>query len=384
MRALAPFVAGIVLTACGSGPSEPPPGTPGQDHELILPAQLASSQDLIVYADLDGDHAAGLNELDYGLADGFPTQVTLSAESGYVLGEGCQIRLGAVIWKSITEVQGTAATLSLDKGALAVDLLEEGEVSALLEGEITDLHCTFGDGPAVTSIPLKHRIALHVHRVAGYEVEQFHQRLTDCWDSVILPSGAPLWAPTASPLDTAGQRFEAANAPAPVAITLQSDGHLTQGDAGKLSATAGTVSISLDTTLPVRGLSSFAVVDADALTSVEAALHLRKAAAKGSVSERIEEGMSYAIFFPDQSNEVGIQVEAATTAGGKLCANVPGAWFSATSATPEQCAASAVGTDDEYGNFTSVAAVRSPGECGLEVTIPGTSHRWTTKFSTTF
>jgi len=45
--------------------------------------------------------------------------------------------------------------------------------------------------------------------------------------------------------------------------------------------------------------------------------------------------------------------------------------------------ASAEGTEALSSSFVSVAAVRSPGECRLEVRIPGTSHRWTTRFSTT-
>jgi hypothetical protein len=104
---------------------------------------------------------------------------------------------------------------------------------------------------------------------------------------------------------------------------------------------------------------------------------------KGDISELIAEGMSYEIFFPELRNEVGIQADSAMTDRGKLCANVPGAWFSSTSATPAQCSTSAEGPEAFPESFVSVAAVGSPGECRLEVTIPGTSHRWTTKFSTT-
>jgi hypothetical protein len=383
MRTLALFVAGIVLTACGAGPGEPPPEAPGLAHELTLPAKLASSHEVTLYSHLDDGQATELTEVSYGLTDGYPTRVTLSARDGYVLSQGCELRLGAVVWQSIVEVQGTAAKLDLDKGTLALDLREEGDVSVLLEGEITEQHCTSGDGPAVTSIPLKHRVVLHVHRVAGFVVEQFHQQLADCWDSMVLPSGATLWAPAASPLDAEGQRFEAANAPTPVAITLRSDGALTPVGEAQLSAEAGTVSVLVDTMLPVQGLRSFDVVGPDALTAVEAALYLRKAASKGDISERIEEGMSYEIFFPELSNEVEIHVDSAMTARGKLCANIPAAWFSSTSATPEQCEASAEGTEAVSSSFVSVAAVRSPGECRLEVTLPGTSQRWTTKFSTT-
>lgn len=387
MRTLALFVAGIVLTACGAGPGptigDPPPEAPGLAHELKLPAQHASSQEVTVYAELDGDLATELTELSYALADGYPSQVTLSAKDGFVVTQGCSIRLGAVVWKSLAEVQGSAAKLELDAGTLAIELREEGDVSALLEGEITEQHCTSEDGKVVTSIQLEHRVVLHVRPIAGFVVEQFHQQLGDCQDSVVLPSGAPLWAPTASPLDAAEQRFEAANAPAPVAITLRADGALTQLADGHLSAEAGTVAVSLDTPLPVHGLRSFEVVGPEALTSVQAALYLRKAAAKGNISERIEEGMSYKLFFPEQSNEVEIEVDSAMTSRGELCANIPADWFSATSSTPEQCIASAEGSESDATSFVSVAAVRSPGECALEVTIPGTSQRWTTKFSTT-
>lgn len=385
MRTLATFLAAIVLTACGAEPgTDPgdPPGAKAKDHELKLPARHEAAGEVIVYAELQGATATHQTALHYALGDGYPDQVTLAPQHGFVVSQGCQIVLGAVVWQSIAEVQGTAAKVALGDGKLSVDLLDEGEVSVLLQGEITGQHCTSDGGPLVGSIPLQHRVVIQAHRVAGFVVEQLYQQLSGCPGAVVLPSGAPLWAPTASPLAAGGLRFEAANAPAPVAITLRSRGVLTPLDDGDLSAEAGTVSVSLDTKLPVEGLQSFEVVGPEALTAVEAALTLRKAAAKGSVSEPIEEGMSYDLFFPEEPNEVVVRVSAAETALGALCANVPGSWFSSASSTPEQCAAS-VGVTDPYSADVPVASVRAPGECRLEVTIPRTHHAWATRFTTT-
>lgn len=383
MRALASFVAIIALTACGTAPGSPGPGEPSSGHTLTLPAEHTSAREIIVYADREGDGATEETELDYALGDDYPARVTLSPKEGYVLGKGCKTQLGAVLWKSVTKVEGTAAKLSLDQGVLALDLQEEGEVSAILEGEMVNQHCTSAGGVVVTTVPLTHRMVLRIHRIGGFAVEMFHQTLASCWDAVVLPAGAPLWAPKASPIDRMGQRFEAENAPAPVAITLESEGALTLDATGRLSAEPGTASVSLDTTLPVEGLRSFVVVASDALTDVQATLYLRKAAAKGSISEIIEEGETYSIFFPDMSNGVELHVDAAMTDRGRLCDNVPASWFATTSATPDQCLAGA-GADDEWSSFVSVASIRAPGECRLEVTIPRTSQTWATRFSITF
>lgn len=142
------------------------------------------------------------------------------------------------------------------------------------------------------------------------------------------------------------------------------------------------MAITVDTALPVLGLRTFTVVDPAALTSVQVALYLNKAVTKGVVVERITEGMAHRLFFPEQKNSVELRVEAAMTAQGKLCTQVPGAWFAVTSATPAQCPAR---TPDPAELFTPipVATIGALGGCRLDVTIPGTSWRWTTQFSTT-
>ena len=391
MRTLASLVTVIALTACdappASGPTDPQRDDPSEvlsgAHELTLPVTYASSHEVIVYAELDGDQATDLTELSYGLADGYPRQVEINPKDGFILDNACQLEPGIVVWRSIVDVQGTAASVELIGGALAARLREEGTVTALLEGEIAAQHCTFGDEPSVTTVPLQHRVVLQVHQVEGFVVEQLHQVLADCWESMVLPSDALLRAPTAKPLDGAGQPFEPLNAPTPVTITLRSDGALTPADqAGQFWAEPGEVSVSVDTTLPVHGLRSFDVVGPDALTSVDAALYLQKAASKGSVVERIEDGMSYRVFFPELRNTVEVQVESAMTTHGKLCANVPGTWFASSSATPEQCAADP-GSPEEFSSAIPIATIVSDGECRLQVTIPGTSHEWNTQFKTT-
>lgn len=371
-----------------TGPTDAQPGSttmlapePVPVHTLTFPAVLADSHELLTYADLDGDRASARAELAYGLHPDYPDLVTLLPGVGMVLAPECQAQQGELVWHSLAEVEGNAAGLELRAGALAIELREEGTVSALLHGELRGQDCGL---PGVTTVvPLAHRIVLQVDRVVGFKVEQFHQQLGDCHDRVVLPADATLWAPTARALDDHDTALELINAPTPVGITLRSPGALEAGpDAWSLIAEPGLVAIDVATTLPVRGLASFTVVGPEALTSVDAALHLQRAANKGSISEPIEPGMSYPLFFPDQRNTVELHVDAATTELGKLCADPPAGWFVSTSTTPDRCTAPAA-SDDEWTGFISVARVVTTGECRLAVELPGTTHRWETWFRTT-
>ncbi|MDI1451165.1 hypothetical protein [Polyangium sp. 6x1] len=386
MRALAPLVFGLGLVACADGPApdsaDPSPGPAAPVHTLTLPARYASSSDVVAYAEVANGQANEETELIYGLGDDYPREVKLVAKDGFVLSSGCQINPGPVVWQSIVDVQGTAAAVELVGGALAVELREEGTVTVLLAGEIKGQHCPSEDGSIATVLPLQHRLVLHVKPVVGFVVEQFHQKLADCWDTMVLPSGAPLWAPTARPLDATGKPFSPVNAPAPVALTLQSNGDLTPGPGSTyLTAGPGTVTVSADTMLPVQGMQAFEVVGPDAVTSVDASFYLRKVALKGDVSEPIEEGASYTLFLPEESNGVDLHVEEAMTTHGKLCENVPGAWFASASTTPTQCEANVGVVDSFASSIIPVAAIGDAGECRLSVTIPGTTQRWTTRFS---
>jgi hypothetical protein len=382
MRAFASSTILFALVACEAvDPQGGAPLDPAATYELTLPARHASSHEVQVFAELDGERAVERTELSFGLAEGYPRRVELVPASGLVLGPACLTSPGAVVWRSIGDVQGAAAGLELDGGALVVELQEEGTVTALLEGVIADQQCSFGDEAEVA---LRHEVVLRVHRVTGYVVEQIHQGVADCDQSVVLPADAPLHAPTARPLDAEGLPFAALNAPEPVSITLRSDAALTQhGEGAALWAEPGAVSVSVDTTLPVRGLESFVVVGPDSLTAVEAALYLRKAAAKGSVTERIADGAAYRLFFPESVNKVDVQVDSAMTSHGRLCAEVPAAWFASSSATPGRCEADAGSPDKLAGAGIPVATIVDVGECRLEVTIPGTSHAWATYFTTT-
>ncbi|WAS96567.1 hypothetical protein [Nannocystis punicea] len=402
MRTATSLVIGLVLAACDpgagpepttdpTGPTDPTDSRPGSTtslapgldpvHTLTFPAVLAASHELLTYADLDGEQASARTELAYGLHPDYPDLVTLLPGVGIVLAPECQAQQGELVWHSLAEVEGSAARLELRAGALAIELREAGTVSALLHGELRGQDCAL---PGVTTVvPLAHRIVLQVDRVAGFMVEQFHQQLGDCRDRVVLPADAPLWAPTARALADDDTVFEPINAPTPVGITLRSPGALTAGpDPWSLTAEPGLVAIDVATTLPVRGLASFTVVGPEALTSVDAALHLRRAAGKGTLSEPIEPGTSYALFFPDQRNTVELHVDAATTELGKLCENPPTAWFASTSPTPAVCTAPAA-SDDEPTSFIPVARVVTTGECRLAVELPGTTHRWATWFRTT-
>ncbi|MBL8971486.1 MAG: hypothetical protein JNK56_12935 [Myxococcales bacterium] len=401
MRTHPSLVLALVLAACDPGPGpdlgdEPDapdapdapdtsaPRAPGGAplHTLELPAVLAASHELLLYTDLDGDHASVATELHYGLHASYPRAVTVLPGTGLILAPECQPRPGDVVWHTLTELDGDAAGLTLAAGALAVDLRAEGTVTALLTGELQGQSCTLPGG-LVTTVPLAQRIVLRVDQVAGFTVEQFHQQLGDCPDRVVLPADAPLWAPTARPFNARAELFAPINAPTPVGITLRSPGALTAGaDPWQLIAQPGVVTIAVDTTLPVRGLGSFTVIGPDALTSVAAALYLKTSASKGTVSEPIADGGSYPLFFPDQPNTVELHVDAATSELGKLCANLPAAWFAVSTTTPARCDAPAA-SDDPLTSFIPIARIRAPGECRLAVQIPGTTHRWTTHFRTT-
>lgn len=402
MRTFASLLATLALTACdptpvadpGAGPDdppidvppadEPPPDEPPTTHELTLPAKYVAAHEAFLYAEIDGDHAVAETELIYALADNYPSRITLTAEGGYLLASECSSDPGPVVWRSISDIKGDAATLELIDGAVTIDLRAEGNVSFLLTGDITEQTCTLADVP-VTSVPLQHRVTLAVHRPAGFAIETFHQLLKDCPDTVVLPAGVPLWAPVARPLDARFKPFAAQNAPAPIAITLRSDGHITaDAESVYLTAEPGSVELSFATTLPVRGLQAFTVIGPAALSSVDATLYLQKSAAKGTVLEPITDGSSYSLFFPDQPNTVDIRVHTADTTHGDLCAHIPATWFTSASATPEQCTATAGDPDEtEATDLIQLATIRSPGECRLEVSIPGTEFTWSTNFTTT-
>jgi hypothetical protein len=385
MRTCPWFLMLVLLSACWPSPSSSidPSMVADGGHTLSWPAQYASAYDFMVYAKRDGQRVTAETELSYGLADGYPAQGTLGTAGGYVLGSGCNNSFGEVVWQSLVDVQGRAALVELVGDRVSVSLRAEGTVTAVLQGEITKVNCNVAGGPLVTAIPLQHRIVLHVHRVAGFRVDQFHQQLYSCGDSVVLPTATWLWAPAVQALNAVGQRFDPVNAPTPASMTLRSAAALTSGaDRGRLMADAGVVSIAVDTSLPVQGLRSFQVVGAETLTSVQAGLYLRTTANKGEVSAPIEEGRSYRVYFPDRPSSVDIRIEEATTTQGKLCANLPAAWLVSTSATPQQCAAAAASADPTPANPLPVATLLALGTCQMEVTIPGTNLRWPTTFNT--
>lgn len=351
MRASAPLMLVTVLSACGllGEPSD----APVSGHQLTLPIRYASSHELTIYHRVQPDLPIGVTELSYGLFDGYPQNVTIAAK-GMALTPECKARLGSVVWSKLVDVKGTAARLSLSAGRIEVELLSEGSVSAILEGDITEQECAPPDKPVMSSIKLFHRVVLQVDRVAGFFVDQPNQQLNDCQDQLVLPSRVPLRAPVAHPVNAAGRRFDPRNAPSAAAIVLRSTGAWTAADPGELMAEPGMVSVSVETQLPVQGLRSFRIVGPESLTSAPATLYLERALAKGSVRERIQEGTSYKLLFPEQRNSVTVEVSPAMTAFGRLCANLPGTWFAATSSTPEQCAPRATSTPstDDAATFS--------------------------------
>lgn len=364
------FALALVLISCA--PPLPSPEPTPRPTELVIPAEQATDLPLQMYFRTNGEFETSI---DYALGDGYPTSLTITPSSSVYVIQGCSVPKGTATWTGISNLQGSGATLSLANGALSVTLLSEGTITATLEGQATGINCN-----GTTSLALRHALTLRVRRVTGFVVDQLHQRWPGCEQHVVIPAGVQAWIPQAHPLDTNGQRFEAANAPKPVAITLRSTGELSRAaESWELTASAGHVELSFDTTKPVDGLEFFEVVNADALTQVDGRLVLRKAAAKGSVIESLTDGESYLLWYPEQDNLVDLQVDDATTSAGKLCMPIPVAWLSATSATPARCGPTG---GEQYGAGLPVAKILSLGECKLEVTIPNTSHRWATSFTT--
>jgi hypothetical protein len=357
----------LVLSSCAP-PAPPEP----KSTELVIPVEHTSDLPLQMYARANGEWET---TLDYALGDGYPTELTLTPPSSVYVIQGCSAPQGTATWTGLSGVQGGGASLAFRGGVVSVILLGEGTVTATLEGQVTGIDCN-----SVTTLSLRHTITLRVRRISGFVVDQLHQRWPGCEQSVVIPAGVEAWIPQAHPLDSNGQRFEAANAPKPVAITLRSNGGLAhEAQSFELTAEAGHVELSFDTSKPVAGLTSFEVVGPDALTRVDAKLVLRKAAAKGSVTEDLTDGQSYLLWYPEQENLVDLQVNDAVTSLGKLCMPIPGAWLSASSSTPGQCGPA---SGEMYGGGVPVAKISSLGECRLEVTIPQTSHRWATSFTT--
>ncbi|MDP3571780.1 MAG: hypothetical protein Q8S42_14215 [Archangium sp.] len=372
------LVACLTLAACGAPLPPVPPGP--VEPELVFPAEYAASTEVIAYAEFDAGQASELTEVTYALGDEYPRDVVLQPTGGYAMGAGCRFDYGSLTWTSLVSVEGTAATVSLEAGRLHVGLVAEGTVSVLLSGAVDTQSCTALAGSALTTVPLQHRLTLRVHRAVSVLVDQLHQRWPECETQVVLPANSALWVPRAHLVNAAGQQFSAANAPTPLEVTLRSKGTLTLSGR-EVMAAPGQVSISVNTSLPVRGLSSFEVVGPETVNSVQAELFLRKAASKGNVSEPLVDDRSYLLWNPEEFNSVDVRVSAVQTSQGRLCAPVPAEWFQAVSSTPAQCAPLSEG--ERSGADVPVAKVLSAGECRVEITMPGTSQRWTTRFTTT-
>ncbi len=387
MRPLASLVS-LALVACAADPatdsaappaSAPPTTTsppPATVHEVTVPAQTTTSHDGdTLFGSVVDQRLLVSNELTYALGDDYPRKVTVAAPR-VCLGKACT-PVYWPRWTAITHQEGDAAKVDLDvaTGRLTLELLAEGTVTLLVEGTVT--------GEAATTSRLE--LVLHVTRVAGFVIEQRDQLTYACPDTLVLPADAPWDAPTVSCLDAADEPFYAANAPVPAAVTVRSEGTLALAGAGQLAAAAGRVTLAIDTALPVRGLRSFEVVGPETVTSAQTSFYLNRAietmGSSGSQWAPIVEGTSYPIPVPGRRNTVAMMPGVATTTRGPLCAPIPIRWFASSTSTPEQCAArGSLGALDGEDTFT-IGTVLAPGECQLAVTIPGTSQRWTTRFT---
>jgi hypothetical protein len=366
---------------CRVAPTDPGTATPSE-HTLVVPAEHPTTTAIEGLVTFTGDRLNQKTELVYGLAEGYPRQVTITLGKSYVVKSGCQERFAQGSWTAITGRTGTAATVALVDGALTVELQEEGDGMVLVAGEIPGLPCG-PEGEPGPAVVFEHLVELHVKRVAGLRLTHSTTGASACTDVLVLPSEHRLWLPQVLALDGAGQPFWPVNAKVPATLTLHSDGELAVGpEPWSFVAAAGAVAVEVDSSLSVEGLQRFDVVGPEALTSVQAELYLRRAVAKGDHSQIIENGKSYPVWFPDRSNGVDLRVETAMTTHGELCAKVPRGWFTVTSATPEQCAVK-IEEDDAYAQGVTLATLQSLGECRLDVTVPGAPQRWTTSFHTT-
>ncbi len=365
----------LTLVACGApAPTEP------VEPELVFPAEHAASTEVIAYAEFDAGQASEETEMSLALGEEYPRELVVRPSKGYALGAGCGTDLGNLTWASLTSVEGDAAVVALESGELKVSIQKEGTVSLLLAGAVDQQDCPAADGTRLTTVPLQHRLTMRVHRAVSVLVEQQHQRWPECETNVVLPSNTLFWAPRVLLVNAGGQQFSAANAPTPNGLTLRSSGVITT-EGSQARAEPGHVSISVNTSLPVHGLLSFEVVGPESVTSVQAELYLRKAASKGNVSEPLVDDRSYLIWNPGQLNSVDLRVGEVQTSQGRLCAPVPNTWFQAVSATPAQCGP--FSDDERWGADVAVAKILGAGECRLEISLPGTTQRWTTRFKTT-
>lgn len=382
--------AAVLLTvafasACG-GPAvvpsvKPEPGP--RVSELAYPARTATHVHTDVYARLEGTQAVHETEVSYALGEGYPAHLTLSPTGiVYIAWPGCSSMTPTVAgWTSLGQVTGDAATLTLTEGLLTVDLLREGTVTAVLEGEVTGPGCKV-DGVLVTTLALRHRLTVRVRRIHGLQLEHPSRYWPGCdTGTMTVVTGAELAAPTAHPVDFEGALFAAANAPQPVALTLRaSEGLIATTMSHWRYLGTGRVTIEAATPLPLTGVRAFEVVGRDALTRVDAALYLSRTASKGGVSTLIEEGASYRLFFPDEPNTVSLLTDQVTTTAGPLCGWIPGDWYAAATETPAQCAVRAAEPDALSGGMIGIVGA---GECRMSVTIPGTAFAWRAAFSTT-
>ncbi len=377
----------LTLVACGPLP-EPGPAPVAAATvdasvpfvEVVFPARVETRLQATVYAQLDGGTAIVSTQRDFALDEQYPTSVVLEPTGGTVV--NCSQTIPFASWKTIRSISGDAATVALGpSGALSVTLVHEGTVTVVIEGDVGGVRCIV-DGGERTSVPLLHTMTLKVQRVAGFVVEHPSRFQEGCeGERLVMPIGADVAVPTALPLDGAGRKFLAANAPAAVSLTLRTQRDVTvTGNAWRLSQ-PGQVEVSLATRLPVQGVKTFEVVGPDSVRAIDAALYLTLEAAKGSVSQRVEDGGSYRVFFPTGENTVELRVNSATMNTGPLCSQVPPSWLLASSSTPEQCRV--VSPAPGYAGGTHVASLVAAGACGLDVVLKGTGFHWAAAFSTT-
>lgn len=372
----------IVAVGCGAtrlelptevaGDLPPDGGTESIRYVTTVPRQHAFFVPTTVHvAFLDGGVARAGVDYDLAWGEGFPERSNLE------LPRRLTIPMPALDDATLAFVGVTGpadvVTHSLVGQTLSVVPRAEGATRLTVSGVAsTELL----DGGTV-AFPFELSVGLRVHRVSGVQVESFQQTLFSCPGALTVAAGAPVWLPNARLIDPSGMVFDAANAPRPVALDLESSSRVElDQDAQHFSvASPGVVRIVARTQLPVVGLTEVTALGPDALRTVPAKFILIRPVNKGSLYGEIVEGTSYPVIVPfgnpDEPVTVEFRVESPTVEAGRVCSVLPASWFVVTSDTPSVCSARSLG-----------ARVLTDGECRLRVALPGTTFTWATRFST--